>query len=360
MLDSVEMATVVQQIYYISSRSPREYDGHTWAYYTFEGLRQHAGLWFISERSLQRHVARLEDLGILVSAHLERNSYNRRKSYRIDQDHLTAMVAQFKRDNPGIPDTTYESDESEARPAQEPAGASYSEPVAPDAAPGWHDEILPDWRNDSKKNYQENHVNTTYLRPDEQPDEQPDESPEATEIATEVEPSRLSDRQDSEENAEHEPQETHARQKHMFKRAAPASQKSRNPRPPSRQPSPKTQLMSAYTAAVSGRGWMMKRSDAGVHLATLADNGCRPEDVEQVIVWATEGQKNRRAYHLQHLADDFLSWKGAQAKQQQTAGPPAPALAPEPDDGEMTEAERENRRMMEIMFPGYFDDQFPF
>jgi hypothetical protein len=110
--------------------------------------------------------------------------------------------------------------------------------------------------------------------------------------------------------------------------------------------------MEAYTAAISSRGWMMKRSDAATHLATLADNGCRPEDVEQVITWATEGQKARRAYHLQHLADDYLSWKGAQALAQE----PDPDRLPEPDPGRTPEPGSRTRQHFERQWPGYFDD----
>jgi hypothetical protein len=84
----------------------------------------------------------------------------------------------------------------------------------------------------------------------------------------------------------------------------------------------------------------MNKAGAKDHLKTLIDAGCRPEDVENVIAWATEGHARRKAYHLSHLADDYRSWRAQQDRPTVPAYPSDPTGdrtdptggAPPPDD----------------------------
>jgi hypothetical protein len=120
------------------------------------------------------------------------------------------------------------------------------------------------------------------------------------------------------------------------------------------RPALTTRLMNAYRHAVTSRGWKTNNQKAQEHLKVLKEAGCQPEQVEQVIAWATEGQDQRRAYPLQRLPDDFLSWQANQQQDQRRATPPLPA---EPDDEDaMSASELEARRQMEARFPGYFDE----
>jgi hypothetical protein len=76
-------------------------------------------------------------------------------------------------------------------------------------------------------------------------------------------------------------------------------------------------LLDAYTEAVTGRGWVANKAGAKGHLNALVELDCQPDQIDDIIAWATAGQRSRRAYPLRQLPDDVRSWQAEQAKRPQ-------------------------------------------
>lgn len=89
------------------------------------------------------------------------------------------------------------------------------------------------------------------------------------------------------------------------------------PPPRTRSKARTTQLLDAYTEAVTGRGWVANKAGAKGHLNALVELDCQPDQIDDIIAWATAGQRSRRAYPLRQLPDDVRSWQAEQAKRPQ-------------------------------------------
>ena len=87
-LGSCERAIVLQQIHWLS-RQPNsgiDEDGYHWVWGTYEEwCRDYFLMW--SPHTLRKHIQKLEDDGLLISAQLRSHEHDRTKYYRIDYAH---------------------------------------------------------------------------------------------------------------------------------------------------------------------------------------------------------------------------------------------------------------------------------
>ena len=87
-LGSCERAIVLQQIHWLSMQpnSGKVIDGERWVYGTYdEWCVDYFTMW--SPHTLAKHVRKLEELGVLISAQLKAHEHDHTKFYRVNYEH---------------------------------------------------------------------------------------------------------------------------------------------------------------------------------------------------------------------------------------------------------------------------------
>jgi len=87
-LDSCERAIILQQIHWlaIQPHNGRVVDGHKWVWGSYEDwCRDYFPMW--KPQNLAKHIRKLEEMGVLISAELNAKEHDHTKHYRIDYDH---------------------------------------------------------------------------------------------------------------------------------------------------------------------------------------------------------------------------------------------------------------------------------
>lgn len=84
-------AIIIQQVHYWTEQNRKKkrgfYDGRYWVYNSVEEWKKN-NFPFMSRSTIDRTIARLENLGVLLSATHNRKKYDRTKSYAIDYKRL--------------------------------------------------------------------------------------------------------------------------------------------------------------------------------------------------------------------------------------------------------------------------------
>lgn len=83
-------AIILQQVHYWlnNKNSGVERNGYKWVYNSYKDWKNNFPFW--SERTIQRAITNLENMGILIST--QNSSYNRKKYYRIDYDKMSSSM----------------------------------------------------------------------------------------------------------------------------------------------------------------------------------------------------------------------------------------------------------------------------
>lgn len=82
-------ALVLQQVHYWLQRSTTEIGDHRWVYNTVDEWREQFPFW--SMDTVRRTIANLKEKGLLISARLSANKFDRTAYYRIDREILAAI-----------------------------------------------------------------------------------------------------------------------------------------------------------------------------------------------------------------------------------------------------------------------------
>jgi hypothetical protein len=306
----IAQAVVLQQLHFWleNSQHKHQHDGHAWIYNTYETWRTQGGLWFMPERSIKHYILELERSGVVVS--IQPDQFNRRKYYRIDYDALATLV-----------------DEWLDRPLDDVDHGTKFVPSSVQDMNVQNDQIL---SHDLTKNTQRLHDH-----------DQPDGCQPVGNQTDQSEPDQPDD-----------PGLSAGTQESFLEPGLEPGSAPKKSRPGGKRPT--TLILEAYTQSVTSRGWRTQKTDAKTHLSALEAAGCRPEDVEHVIAWATDGQSRRQAYHLSQLPDDYKSWKAANAVRNGPERPPEPPNSPTGPDTPSESSELLER--LERKYPGYGSD----
>lgn len=87
-LESVERAIILQQIHWLiqQPKSGKVIDGHKWVWGSYEEwCEDYFPMW--KPQNLAKHIRKLEESGVLISAELNAKEHDHTKHYRIDYDH---------------------------------------------------------------------------------------------------------------------------------------------------------------------------------------------------------------------------------------------------------------------------------
>ncbi|GCD83698.1 hypothetical protein PTHTG4_27620 [Parageobacillus thermoglucosidasius] len=87
---------VVQQLHYWLEKSEHVHDGYKWVYNTYEDWREQFPFW--SESTIRRIITKLEKIGIIVAANLNRSKIDKTKWYRIDYEKLAELTQETPSD----------------------------------------------------------------------------------------------------------------------------------------------------------------------------------------------------------------------------------------------------------------------
>lgn len=88
-LNSVDKAIMLQQIHYWLLKSGNEKDGKKWVYNTVHDWAKQFP--WLTEKTVQRYLKNLEDMGLLVTANYNKAKFDRTKWYSIDYDALEKL-----------------------------------------------------------------------------------------------------------------------------------------------------------------------------------------------------------------------------------------------------------------------------
>lgn len=143
-LESVERAIILQQIHWLlmQPKTGRIVDGYKWVWGSYaEWCEEYFPMW--KPQNLAKHIRKLEEIGVLVSAELNAKEHDHTKHYRINYDHerLQSIVYSgivSERDastasipNPNTPsiystETSTENAAKKVRPTRARSGKSYN------------------------------------------------------------------------------------------------------------------------------------------------------------------------------------------------------------------------------------------
>lgn len=87
-LDSVERAIILQQIHWLlqQPKSGRVVDGVKWVWGSYEEwCEDYFPMW--KPQNLAKHIRKLEEIGVVISAELNAKEHDHTKHYRIDYEH---------------------------------------------------------------------------------------------------------------------------------------------------------------------------------------------------------------------------------------------------------------------------------
>ncbi|KYD24588.1 DnaD domain-containing protein [Parageobacillus toebii] len=101
----------VQQLHYWLEKSEHVHDGYKWVYNTYEDWREQFPFW--SESTIRRIITKLEKIGIIVAANLNRSKIDKTKWYRIDYEKLAELTQETPSDQDE--QTTVQDDVSTAQ-----------------------------------------------------------------------------------------------------------------------------------------------------------------------------------------------------------------------------------------------------
>jgi hypothetical protein len=90
----VKEALVFQQIHYWMGKKPHERDGRYWIYNTMSAWQQQ--LAFYSQRTIERAIKTLTNLGIVISGNHNKNRNNRTRWYSVSYDHSILIQCGIK------------------------------------------------------------------------------------------------------------------------------------------------------------------------------------------------------------------------------------------------------------------------
>lgn len=88
-LNSVDKAIMLQQIHYWLLKSGNKKDGKKWVYNTVHDWAKQFP--WLTEKTVQRYLKNLEDMGLLVTANYNKAKFDRTKWYSIDYDALEKL-----------------------------------------------------------------------------------------------------------------------------------------------------------------------------------------------------------------------------------------------------------------------------
>ena len=90
-------AFFLQQLHYWLQKSQNVVDGKLWVYHSFEEWAQEIS--FLSGRTIQRIVQRLQEHGVIEVSHHGKGRFDRTNWYTIDYEKLMQLVAEYRAKN---------------------------------------------------------------------------------------------------------------------------------------------------------------------------------------------------------------------------------------------------------------------
>lgn len=146
-LESVERAIILQQIHWLlqQPKSGRVVDNHKWVWGSYEEwCEDYFPMW--KPQNLAKHIRKLEEIGVLVSAELNAKEHDHTKHYRIDYDHerlqsiiYSGIVSTRDQSTPSMHDrdtssiySTETSTKNTANKMRPPSGRTGKKPKAAD------------------------------------------------------------------------------------------------------------------------------------------------------------------------------------------------------------------------------------